>query len=380
MNKILILTNNDIGLYKFRKELIEELLKNNDVFISLPDGGYIEELVNIGCKFINTKIDRRGINPLNDFKLIREYNAIIKNINPNLVLTYTIKPNIYGGLICRIRGITYATNITGLGSTFQKKGILQKIIINMYKYSLKKSKAVFFENEDNKKKFIDNKITSVSQSFKLSGAGVNLHEYSCTLYPTEDDTIRFLFIGRIMKEKGIDELLEVAQKIKLKFRNIKFDIIGPEEDIYSDTMNDLESKEIISYYGYKEDIKPYISQSHCFILPSYHEGMANTLLESGAMGRPLIASDIPGCREAIIDGQNGYLIKPKDSEDLYLKILKFINLTHEDKKKMAIYSRKHIQENFDKSNVVKQTIDVLKQRCNIDWRDDNEEDTNFTFK
>lgn len=359
MGKILILANNDIGLYKFRKELIEELLKDNQVFISLPNGEYIKELVNMGCKFINTEVDRRGINPFTDLRLFAAYNRIIQKVKPDLVITYTIKPNIYGGLISRIRNTKYAVNITGLGTAFQKEGILKKIILAMYKVSLKKAKVVFFENEENRNIFVKNKLVSENKACELNGAGVNLEDYPFTPYPEESNDIRFLFIGRIMKEKGMDELLEAAEKIKSQYQNVYFDIIGPEEENYVKKLKVLQDNKVINYYGYQKDVKPFIKNAHCFVLPSYHEGMANTLLECGAMGRPLIASDIPGCREAVRDGVSGYLFECKNVNSLYKSIKTFIELPYEKKKNMGVAGRNLMEKYFDKNKIIKKTIDWL---------------------
>lgn len=357
MKKILVLANNDIGLYKFRKELIQELLKDNDVYISLPYGKLIEPLIQMGCRFIDTPVDRRGVNPITDLKLLNRYRKIIKDVKPDLVITYTIKPNIYGSLIARIRHIDYAVNITGLGTMFQSNNLLKKIIVFMYKTALKKVKTVFFENIENKDIFIKNKITEEDKVYVLNGAGVNLEEYPFTEYPKEDKEIRFLFIGRIMKEKGIDEFLYAAKKIKEENKDIQFDIVGPMEDDYENIIKEYINSDIINYYGYQEDVKSYIERCHCFVLPSYHEGMANTLLEAASMGRPLITSNIHGCKETIKD--NGYLVNIKDKDDLYSKAKEFIKLDYINKAIKASNSRKYIEQVFDKKIVVVETMKGL---------------------
>ncbi len=360
MKKILILANNDIGLFKFRKELIQELiLKGYQVYISLPDGEFIEPLKEMGCTFINTKIDRRGINPIKDSKLIASYFKIIRKIDPEIVITYTVKPNVYGGMVCRLTKTIYSANITGLGTAFQREGILQKFITHLYRISLKKAKTVFFENDEDQRIFINNKIVKKEYTYKLNGAGVNLEEYPFCEYPPNDTEIRFLFIGRVMKEKGIDELLEVAVKIKKKYKSVVFDIVGPLEDDYADITAQYQKDGHIIYHGYQKNVTEYIRNSHCFILPSYHEGMANTLLECGAMGRPLITSDIHGCKEAVIQEINGYLVNASDCDDLYAKIEKFINLPYTQKVRMGEASRNLIARNFDKEEIVNQTIKQL---------------------
>lgn len=207
MDKILILTNNDVGLYKFRKEIIQALIERGDeVYISLPYGKLVEPLKEMGCKFIDTPVDRRGINPITDFKLLLEYMRIVKRVKPDLILTYTIKPNIYGGLISKINKVSYIVNITGLGTAFQGDGILKKVIVAFYRVALGKVKNVFFENEGNRQVFIDNCIITEETAVVMNGAGVNLEEYSFTPMP-EGESIRFLFIGRVMREKGVEEFI-----------------------------------------------------------------------------------------------------------------------------------------------------------------------------
>lgn len=352
MKKILILANNDVGLYKFRKELIQKLLEDHEVYISLPNDTLVPLLVEKGCKFVDTYVDRRGINPITDLKLMMKYYSMMKKIQPDLVITYTIKPNLYGGMVSRFLKIPYAINITGLGTAFQNENIIKKLVCFLYKIAGKKAKVVFFENKENKEVFLKNKLIKEEQAYQLNGAGVNLEEYPFAIYPTKEN-IHFLFIGRVMKEKGVDELFHTAERIKKEYANVVFDVVGPMEDNYKDRIEELTKKDIIQYHGFQSDVKPFIEQAHCFVLPSYHEGMANTLLECASMGRPLITSNIHGCKEAI--NNNGYLCNVKDEEDLYVKIKGFIELPYEDKKQMGINSRKHIEKVFDKKKVVEET-------------------------
>lgn len=357
MKKVLILANNDVGLYKFRKELIQELLKENEVYISLPDGMLVRLLEKMGCKFIDTDVDRRGLNPLKDLKLINQYRKICNQIKPDLIITYTIKPNIYGGIVARFKKITYVENITGLGSMFQNDNLLKRMIVFLYKKALKKVKVVFFENVENRNVFINEKIIEKDKTYLLNGAGVNLTEYKYCKYPDSNKIIRFLFIGRIMKEKGIDELLTAASRIKDEYPNVEFDVVGPMEDDYKEIIQEYEKNNVINYYGFQEDVKPYIERCHCFILPSYHEGMANTLLEAAAMGRPLITSNIHGCKEAVND--NGFLCEVGNSNDLYINIKRFIELKPEKQEKFGYNSRKTVEKYFDKKKIVDETIKLL---------------------
>lgn len=356
---ILAIANNDIGLYKFRKELLQKLIDDgNEVYISLPNGNLVQPMVDMGCKFIDTAVDRRGINPVTDLKLFLNYRKMIGKVKPDFIITYTIKPNVYAGIVSAIKHKKYAINITGLGTAFQKQGLFLKLIVMLYKFACKKAHTVIFENCENMKFFLDYGIVKEEQCLLNAGAGVNLEEYQFEKYPPADKT-RFLFIGRIMQEKGIDELFDAAKRIKLEYDNVEFDVVGMYEDNYEETVNRLVDDGIINFYGYQQDVKPFVKQSHCFVLPSWHEGMANTNLECGAMGRPIITSNIHGCLEAVVDGKTGYLVEKKNANDLYEKIKRFIELPYDEKVKMGQASHKHIAEVFDKNKVVENTVERL---------------------
>ncbi len=357
--KILILANNDIGLYKFRKELIEALLsKNHEVYISLPYGQLVKNLEQKGCVFIDTAVDRRGLNPIKDIGLMRNYMRNLRKIKPDLVITYTIKPNIYGGLVSRILKIPYAVNITGLGTAFQKNGMLKRIIVFLYKVAMKAAKVVFFENSQNREEMISLGICPYDKTYVLNGAGVNLDEYPYLEYLCHDTT-RFLFIGRVMKEKGIDELFDSMKKLINDKERCFLDVVGPCEENYEKILMEYEQDGWLKYHGYQEDIKSFVASADCYVLPSWHEGMANTNLECAASGRPVITSNIAGCQEAIISGKSGFLCECKNVDSLYDAMKEFMRLSYQERKNMGIEGRKHMEEIFDKRKVVAETIKHL---------------------
>lgn len=354
--KILVLANNDVGLYQFRRELIEKLLEKHTVTVSLPYGELVEPLKEEGCTFIDTPLERRGMNPLKDFKLLRQYISILKRNKPDLVITYTIKPNVYGGLACQLMKIPYVANITGLGTTFQNDGLLKKLVVMLYKVGLKKAKTVFFENCENQQVFLDNGIVSKERTCLLNGAGVNLEHYKVTDYPKEDTT-KFLFVGRVMKEKGVDELFTAMQRLRADGIDCSLDILGGYEEDYKEQITQYEADGWLHYHGYQVDVRPYIDASHCFVLPSYHEGMANTNLECAASGRPVITSNIHGCLEAVEDGVSGFLCEKQNADSLYGVMKKFTELPNETRKEMGFAGRKRMEEIFDKRKVVQETIE-----------------------
>lgn len=353
--KVMILANNDVGLYQFRKELIEELLKEHEVVISLPYGDFVKPLEDIGCKFVDTPVDRRGINPIKDLRLFFKYWKILKQEKPDLVITYTIKPNVYGGCACRFMKIPYAVNITGLGTAFENGGMLKKIVTVMNKVGCKKAKVVFFENEGNRQIFIQEKIVEESQTHRLNGAGVNLEKYEVAPYPG-GEKVKFLFMGRIMAEKGIDELFEAMQHLVSDGINCELHLLGFYEENYKEKIEKYAAEGWLHYYGYQKDVRPYIEESHCFVLPSWHEGMANTNLECAAMGRPVITSNIHGCLEAVSEGVSGFLCQRQDADDLYQVMKKFSMLSYDERKDMGLAGRKRMEDIFDKKKVVEETV------------------------
>ncbi|HDR3889418.1 TPA: glycosyltransferase family 4 protein [Bacillus cereus] len=362
MKKVLILANNDVGLYKFRKELIKELLEKYEVYISLPDGEFINELKEMGCKFINTPISRRGTNPITDLKLIYNYWEIINKVKPDVVLTYTIKPNIYGGLMCRVNRIPYIANITGLGTAVENHGALQRITLFLYKMALKKAKCVFFQNKENES-FINERIF-ISNYKLLPGSGVNLEQYSVLDYPSTE-TVNFLFIARVMKEKGIDQYLDAAKYIREKYPNTVFHILGFYEDEYEEKLKIMHEKGIIQYHGMQSDVKEFHKLSHCTIHPTYYpEGMSNVLLESAACGRPIITTDRSGCREIVEHGENGLIVKQQNSQDLIEKIESFLGMEWQDKEKMGLAGRKKVEKEFDRNIVLNAYVEVINKIFN----------------
>lgn len=358
MTKILILANNDGGLYKFRKELIKELVKDHEVYISLPYGEFIPQLEEMGCIFINTEISRRGTNPLTDLRLLMKYKYILRRVNPDVVLTYTIKPNVYGGIACRMTKTKYLTNITGLGTAVENKGLIQKITLLLYRIGLKKSRCVFFQNETNQK-FFKNKNIVENNTRLIPGSGVNLEQHRLEDYPEKDEEIKFLFIGRIMKAKGIEELLEAVKTVKASYPNVQFDLIGASEDDYNHRLEELHKLNIINYHGQQDDIHSFIKESHATILPSYHEGTANVLLESAASGRPVLASRVPGCIETFNEGSSGLGFEVRRIDSLVKAIVQFYNLPYEKKKAMGIAGREKMENEFDRNIVINAYIDEI---------------------
>lgn len=357
--QILILANHSGGLYDFRKDLISELKKYASVTVAVPHNDRWDELLHLADRVIELPIDRRGMNPLHDSKLFHQYRAILKEVKPDLVLTYTIKPNIYGGLACRMAHIPYAVNITGLGSAIENGGWLKKFVLALYKPALKGARVVFFENAGNRDTLAATGVVPQGRDVVLSGAGVNLEDYPYQSYPQEG-AVRFLFVGRVMHEKGVDELFAAAKRMKQEYGDgVEFHIVGSFEEGYKPLMDELEKAGVVKYHGYQSDMKRFYAMASCVVLPSYHEGMSNVLLEAAASGRPLITSDIPGCREAVEDGNSGYLCPAKDANALYGAMQRFMELPKDRCVELGRCGRERMKQKFSKTAVVTETIKHL---------------------
>ena len=341
--QILILANHSGGLYDFRKDLIAELKTHASVTVAVPHNDRWDELLHLADRVIELPIDRRGMNPLHDGKLFSQYRAILGEIKPDLVLTYTIKPNIYGGLACRMAHIPYAVNITGLGSAIENGGWLKKFVLALYRPALKGARVVFFENAGNRDTLATTGVVPKGRDVVLHGAGVNLEDYPCQPYP-QAGPVRFLFVGRVMHEKGVDELFAAAKRMKQQYgEQVEFHMVGSFEEAYKPVMDQLEQAGVVKYHGYQSDMKPFYAMAGCVVLPSYHEGMSNVLLEAAASGRPLITSDIPGCREAVENGVSGYLCPAKDADALYEAMRRFAALSVEQHSQMGRCGRERME-------------------------------------
>lgn len=357
--QILILANHSGGLYDFRKDLIAELKKHANITVAVPHNDRWEDLHKLADRVIELSVDRRGMNPLHDSKLFKQYRAMLNEVKPDLVLTYTIKPNIYGGIACRMAHIPYAVNITGLGSAIENGGWLKKFVLALYKPALKGAKVVFFENAGNRDTLVATGVVPKGRDVVLNGAGVNLEDYPYQPYPQEGP-VRFLFVGRVMREKGVDELFAAAKRMKQEYGDgVEFHIVGSFEEAYKPVMDELEKTGVVKYHGYQSDMKPFYTMASCIVLPSYHEGMSNVLLEAASSGRPLITSNVPGCREAVENGVSGYLCPIKDANALHDAMQRFVELPKNWRAEMGRHGRERMEQKFSKHSVVQKTLSAV---------------------
>lgn len=362
--KVLFLGNSSLVIFGFRKELVKKLIDDEyEVWVSFPNGPFGDgESISgeFGCKFVETKMNRRGKNPFEEIKLIIDYYKLIKEVKPDVVLAYTAKCDIYGGIICRILNVPFMPNITGLGKGLAEGGIVEFITKSLYKLAVNKAECTFFQNENDKLYFEKNNI-KCKESCILPGSGINLNEFKPIEY-TSKETIIFTYMARVMRAKGIEEYLEAAKYLKNKYKNVEFHICGYCEEDYIDIINKNKEDGIVIYHGLVKDVKKHYKISSCIVLPSFHpEGISNVLLESAASARPIITTNRPGCRETVDNNVSGFLVREKDYHDLIEKMEKFIRLSYEDKIKMGMNGRRKVEKDFSRDIVVNKYIKKIEE-------------------
>ena len=354
MKKIVILANHYVVIYNFRKELVEDLVKKGyEVVVALPRVAEAEKIEQLGCRIVDIPVSRRSTNPITDFKLFLAYQRLLKKEKPDWVFTYTIKPNIYGGFACRLQKTPYLVNITGLGSAMEGEGTLQKVTSFLYRVAMRNAECIFFQNEMNREIFKVRNIHGKTECL-LPGSGVNLEHFQYMEMP-QDDIINFVYISRVMKEKGIEEYLSVAERVKGKYPNTQFHILGFCEEHYEERLRELQDRNIIIYHGMQQDVKAYLKDMHCLIHPSFYpEGMSNVCLEAAACGRAVITTKRPGCKETVWDGVTGFLVEEQSVEQLEEAVEKFLHLSRNEKEKMGENARTKMEKEFDRKKVVEE--------------------------
>ncbi|MBR3127614.1 MAG: glycosyltransferase family 4 protein [Solobacterium sp.] len=355
--KILLITNHSYMLYRFRLDLIKKLMEEHEVVLSMPFVGHEEDFQALGLKCINTPIDRRGINPFKDYALYRNYRRQLKEEAPDLVITYSIKPNIYAGYLAGRMNIPYVAMVQGLGTAF-KKPVLASLVTVMYRTALRRAYRVLFENGDNARLFAEKNIVDPRKEVILNGAGINLTYFDYKKYP-DNDVFRFLYVGRFMNEKGCGELFEAVRRLHSEKVPFVLDLAGFYEDDFKEQVESLKTLGIVNDHGFVTDPRPIYELSDCVVMPSWHEGMSNVLLEAAALGRPIITPDIPGCREAVVNGVSGLLCRVQDTDSLYEAMKKMLSIPREQREAMGREGREHMRTYFRKEDIVEQTMASL---------------------
>lgn len=374
---IALLTNNDDDVYCFRLELIQAILTAGyRMLISCPDGPKFEVMDEIGLRknrefiYDDPPIDRRGTNVVNDGRLMMHYLGLFRKHKPAVVLTYTAKPNVYASLVAHRLHIPVINNVTGLGSVIHESGLKQKLILWLFKTAYRGSSCIMFQNSTNMK--LAKRLGWVKGDCKLiPGSGVALNRYPVQEYPDggngiEGEPVVFNYIGRILKDKGVDDYIEAAKRVKAKYPKTEFNMLGfiePTENHYESELEELGKQDIVIYRGSQKDVRPWIKRAHAIIHPStYGEGMSNVLLENAASGRLIITTDNPGCRETVNEGVSGFIYRGGDVDGLIQRIEIVVrDMTNAARKKMGAEGRKKVEAEFSREEVVKAYLQKIQK-------------------
>lgn len=363
--KIVILANDTTYTYNLRGELICRLIARGDeVLIVGSVLSFQEELTQMGCRLIDVNTGRHGTNPFADLQLLQTYTTLLKQEEPDVVLSFNIKPNVYGGMACKRLKLRFLPNITGLGKALEYPGPMQKLTTFLYRIGVSNAECVFFQNWENQKFFEKHHMLSnKSKTVLLPGSGVDLKRFDPLPYPMEKTT-HFLFVSRLLKEKGIELYLEAAKVIAQKYSDVVFHICGYcDDDPYQKIVAQAAADGYVQYHGEQKSMRPFYAQANCIVHPSYYpEGMSNVLLEAAASARPIITTNRSGCGETVDDGKSGYLIPTQNQEALNNAIERFLRLSRAQQKEMGQMGRKKVEREFDRSMVAQKYIQMIDKK------------------
>jgi len=367
---IAICSNTSWYLYNFRMGLIKALQEQGyRIVLIAPKDDYSDRLEGLGCKHYNIDIDNKGTNPIEDTKLLYQFYQLFKTIKPDMLLIYTIKPNIYGGIVSKLLNIPTINVIAGLGTVFLNDNLSSKIARWLYKVSFSENQ-VLFENEDDCEEFLAKNLVKKSQTTLIPGSGINTEAFQPKHSPSNSENLVFLLIARLIKDKGVVEYIEAIKSIRTKYPTVQFKILGSyyfgnPSSISEDEVKGWVEDGIIEYLGYTDAVLEEIEKADCIVLPSYREGLSRVLLEGASMSKPIITTNVTGCRDVVEDGENGYLVPPKDSKSLSIAIEKMIALSDKERRVMGQKGRIKVIDEFDEKIVIKHYLNVINQECQL---------------
>ena len=356
--KIAIVLNTSWNIYNFRLNLVKALLeKGHEVIAIAPKDEYSSKLIEAGCKYEEVKMDSRGANPLKDIALTFELYRIYKSRRPDVILQYTIKPNIYGTFAASALKIPVINNVCGLGTAFLNKNLVSKIALELYKLAFRFSKQVYFQNNEDKEFFISSNIIERTKADLLPGSGVDFKRFVPSINNTNNAPFTFLLISRLIHDKGILEYIDAVKILKSEGVNAKFQILGRIDEkhargIKKELIDDWINEDVVQYLGSTDDVRPFINNADCIVLPSYREGTARSLLEAASSAKPIVTTDVAGCNNIVQHNVNGFLCESKNAKDLAEKMGDMLTLDKNLLDKMGKEGRKIIECGFGEKIVI----------------------------
>ncbi|MEO4045290.1 glycosyltransferase family 4 protein [Hoeflea sp. CAU 1731] len=346
------------NIWNFRRPVFTELLQRGcRVTVLAPPDECVANLQDAGCSFVPLEMDVKGLNPIKDLKLVRAFRRHFLELRPDAVLSYTIKNNIFGAFAARLAKVPFIPNVTGLGTAFLSGGMLQTVAELLYCSSYRGLPVVFFQNDDDRDLFLKRRLVRPEQTQLLPGSGIDLVRYAAAPLPAENQPPVFLMIARLLRDKGVYEYVEAAARVKERFPKARFQILGA---IGADNRTAINVSEVdvwindglIEHLGTTDDVRPHIANAHCIVLPSYREGAPRTLIEGAAMARPLIATDVPGCRSIVDPGESGYLCEVKSGSSLAEACLRFLDQPYTAKIAMGAAGRRKMERQFEERIII----------------------------
>jgi glycosyltransferase involved in cell wall biosynthesis len=367
-HKVVISVNTAWNLYNFRSGLIARLIDHGyEVIAMAPDDGFAPRLEQMGCTFIKLSMDSNGTNPWRDLRLLVRYFVLLRSIRPSAYLGYTVKPNVYGSLAARMLGIPTINNIAGLGATFISSSFLTSVVMYMYKLGLRRSHRVFFQNPDDRALFIEHGLVHEEITSLVPGSGVNVAHFRPNMRPAGvKGPFCFLLVGRMLRDKGIHEYIDAARRVRKRYPDVRFQLLGSVDEGNPNAVPlaeiiAVQEEGVVEYLGRADDVRTFMSKADCIVLPSYREGVPRSLLEAAALARPIIATDVAGCREAVDNGKNGFLCAAKSAGDLAAKMEQMLQLSVAERGAMGLAGRRKVEIQFDERIVIQKYLKVLAQ-------------------
>ena len=362
--RIVLAANASWNIANFRGGLVNGLREAGYEPIALtpPDAVADQRLHDLGVATVPVRIDRSGVDPVADLALLLRYRRVLKRLRPLAFFGFTVKPNIYGTLAASSLGIPVVANVSGLGTVFIRTGLLERIVSALYRLAFRRAAIVFFHNAEDRDLFTGRRIVAADKARLLPGSGVNLDRFAPADLPERPPV--FLLIARLLRDKGVREYAEAARLLRRRLPGARFQLLGglDEGNRTAIARSELQSwvdEGIIDYLGETEDVRPFIARATALVLPSYREGLPRSLLEGAAMARPLIATDVPGCRQVVEPGVNGFLCHVRDARSLAEAMKSFADLPPGERSAMGAASRRMVQDAFSEQLVVRAYLDVL---------------------
>lgn len=366
--KLIMVANTAWSVFNFRHSLIKELLSCGvELYVIAPEDKFSAKLAEMGCQVLDLPMQAKGVNPIADFGLMLRLLRHYREIKPDFIIHYTIKPNIYGSLAAKLAGVPSLAITTGLGYTFVNQNVVSQVARQLYRFAFRYPKEVWFLNEDDRSVFLEHQLIEPDKAVLLHGEGVNLNHFVPSNKPQPDENIRFLLIARMLRDKGVCEFVEAARQIRKQYPQAVFQLLGdcsvPNPSVIGrEEIAQWEKEGVVEYLGTTDDVRPIIAQADCLVLPSYYrEGIPRTLMEGAAMAKPIITTDNVGCRDVVLDGQTGYLCEVKNALSLAQRCEQFLTLSDSEKQAMGKAGRAFMEDKFDEKWVIKQYFATLKR-------------------